>query len=129
MSDRLVRGVAEYALCTVVPIGDDSIERLADDGVVGRFDEGGEAHLGLMIHLCIRFKRNGRIQWPTVPRFVSWPQKALFWASGSANATLVCLVLDRLKINFSEVIWTRIEDFCITGAASSGGGGAICWGF
>src|SRR5581483_3897195 len=41
-ADDLLGGVAEDALGGFVPAGDDAVEVLADDGVVGAFDDGGE---------------------------------------------------------------------------------------
>jgi hypothetical protein len=42
LADGLVGGVAEDALGPLVPAHDDAFERLADDGVVGRLDDGRE---------------------------------------------------------------------------------------
>ena len=40
-SDRLVAGVPKEAFCAAVPAGDDPVQILADDRVVGRVDNGG----------------------------------------------------------------------------------------
>jgi hypothetical protein len=45
LADDLLGRVAEDALGPLVPTGDDAFERLADDGVVGRLDDGGEPRL------------------------------------------------------------------------------------
>jgi hypothetical protein len=47
-TDRLVRGIAEDALRAAVPGEDDAVERFADDGVVGRFDDGRELRADLV---------------------------------------------------------------------------------
>src|SRR5262249_56273800 len=39
--------VAEDPLGTLIPTGDDAIDVLADDGVVGRFDNRGQKAIGL----------------------------------------------------------------------------------
>ncbi len=43
LADDFFGGVAEHALRAVVPGADDAVEVLADDGVVGGIDDGGEA--------------------------------------------------------------------------------------
>ena len=47
LADRLFRGPSEQPLRALVPGGDDAVERLADDGVFGRRDDGGEQRLRL----------------------------------------------------------------------------------
>ena len=42
VADGLRRAVAEHPLGGAVPAGDDAVERLADDRVVGRVDDGGQ---------------------------------------------------------------------------------------
>src|SRR5690606_11476838 len=49
MSDDLVRGIAVHAFGGGVPRGDQPVERLGHDGVVGRIDHRGEAALHLVV--------------------------------------------------------------------------------
>ncbi len=42
LADGFGGGVAEHAFGRAVPGGDDAVQILADDGIVGRFDDAGE---------------------------------------------------------------------------------------
>ena len=46
LADRFARGVAEHPFGRPVPGRDDAVQILADDGVVGRFDDRGEPSTG-----------------------------------------------------------------------------------
>ena len=46
LADGFSRGVAEHALGGPIPGSDDAVQVLADDGVVGRFDDSGEVAKG-----------------------------------------------------------------------------------
>jgi hypothetical protein len=46
LADRFGGGIAEDTFCAGIPTGDGAVEGFADDGVVGRFDDGGEAEIG-----------------------------------------------------------------------------------
>ena len=48
LADRLVGRVTEKALGPGVPRSDDAVERLADDRVLGRFDDGGQPRADLL---------------------------------------------------------------------------------
>jgi hypothetical protein len=48
-ADGLLGGIAEDPLGPGVPARDGAVERLADDRVVGRFDDGGQAIAGLLV--------------------------------------------------------------------------------
>ena len=50
----LLGRVAEHALGALVPGGDDAVERLGDDGVVGAFDDRREAAAQLLGLLALR---------------------------------------------------------------------------
>ena len=48
LAEHFFSAVAEQAPCTFVPTGDYPLEAFADDGVFGRFDDGGEPRLVLL---------------------------------------------------------------------------------
>jgi hypothetical protein len=52
LAEHFLSAIAEQAPCTFVPTGDYPLEAFADDGVLGRFNDGGEPRLIPLAFLC-----------------------------------------------------------------------------
>jgi len=60
-ADRFFRGVTKDSLCGFVPVDDDAVEVLRDNGILRRFNYGSEAALCLLgllalANVAVRFK-------------------------------------------------------------------------